>query len=442
MSEADHVEQDRKSLEALVVNNPDLERLKALLGRFNIFEAVGLVRQEIRHSAFLTFLLDPQQNHGLEDAFVKRLLQKAIMSAPDVFAPITPTEANLWNLEQLEVRREWWHIDILLLDKRNRLAVIVENKIDTGEHFGQLTRYYETVKKHYPAYKPVGVYLTPSGNRPSHKAYATLGYSTVVGILDDLASDQASVSNPDLQILLTHYTQMLRRHIVGDPEIAKLCRQIYRDHKEALDLVYRHRPNPKMDSRKLLDQLIDNTEGLVRKGGIKNDYILFRPQKWDNVAPLSGRQGGSGLLGFVFHNQPWGGSGELILFLEMSPGDESVRRKLFEMGQKNEKLFNDLIDPDTNDNPKLYRRTFLDSKFFEEATDEVREEEIRKHWMEFLEDDLARIDAALERESWIWESNEASESAKSSGSGSRFVWGDGDIRITQRPGEGDARDEK
>ncbi|HEU5368889.1 MAG TPA: PD-(D/E)XK nuclease family protein [Ktedonobacterales bacterium] len=64
----------RKALEALVVDNPDLERLEALLERFNIFEAIGAVRQEVRHSDFLAFLLTPQQNHGLGDAFLKRLI--------------------------------------------------------------------------------------------------------------------------------------------------------------------------------------------------------------------------------------------------------------------------------------------------------------------------------------------------------------------------------
>ena len=107
MSEVDQIDQDRKALETLVVNNADLERLEALLDRFNIFEAVGLVRQEIRHSAFLAFLLDPQENHGLGDAFAKRLLQEAIMAAPDTSSPVTPIELSLWDLGQMEVRREW-----------------------------------------------------------------------------------------------------------------------------------------------------------------------------------------------------------------------------------------------------------------------------------------------------------------------------------------------
>lgn len=36
-------------LENLVIDNPDLARLETLLGQFNIFEALGAVRVELRH---------------------------------------------------------------------------------------------------------------------------------------------------------------------------------------------------------------------------------------------------------------------------------------------------------------------------------------------------------------------------------------------------------
>jgi hypothetical protein len=62
---------DREALESLVIDNPDLERLEALLDRFNLFEALGIVRQELRHSDLLAFILDPRQPHGLGDAFLK-----------------------------------------------------------------------------------------------------------------------------------------------------------------------------------------------------------------------------------------------------------------------------------------------------------------------------------------------------------------------------------
>ncbi|MBK7706475.1 MAG: PD-(D/E)XK nuclease family protein [Acidobacteria bacterium] len=43
--------------------------------------------------------------------------------------------------------REWRNIDILLKDKSNKLAVVIENKIDSGEHSEQLTRYRQIAKE-------------------------------------------------------------------------------------------------------------------------------------------------------------------------------------------------------------------------------------------------------------------------------------------------------
>src|SRR5216684_1999823 len=113
----------QKDLEALVVDNPDLERLEALLDQFNIFEAIGAVRQELRHSDFLAFLLNPQQNHGLGDVFLKKLLQKVLVAAYDTSTLVSPIDLDVWNLDQAFVLREWQNIDILLLDEAHQLAL-------------------------------------------------------------------------------------------------------------------------------------------------------------------------------------------------------------------------------------------------------------------------------------------------------------------------------
>lgn len=189
---------------------------------------------------------------------------------------------------------------------------------------------------------------------------------------------------------------------MGDSEIAKLCRQIYQKHKRALDIIHEHRPDPKAERGTFLTELIDNTEIVIYKGRHKNDLLFFRPQEWDDVPVFNAGNAIYGFFRFVFHNQP----NNLILFLETSPGDERVRRRLFEMGQKDESLFNDLVDPGTGGYPKLYRRTFLTPRFCEEAADSDQEKEIHKQWAEFIQEDLPRIDSTLKKEQWIWGSDE------------------------------------
>lgn len=42
---------------------------------FNLFEALGAIRGEVRHSHFLAFLLDPSSTHGLGSEPLKRFLR-------------------------------------------------------------------------------------------------------------------------------------------------------------------------------------------------------------------------------------------------------------------------------------------------------------------------------------------------------------------------------
>ena len=237
MDNSNNPEDDRKDLEAFVVGNPDLERLETLLDQFNMFEAIGAVRQELRHSDFLAFLLNPNQNHGLGDAFTKGLLQKALSYAPGKVLPITAIDLDIWDLNELMVFREWQNIDILLVDERNHFVVIIENKVVSGEHGDQLSRYYRIVNEHYPDWSNLCLFLTPEGLEPSDECYIPIDYNLIADLVERLTETRSSTLGPDVGILMTHYSQMLRRYIVSESETAELCRKIYRKHQR-LSLIH------------------------------------------------------------------------------------------------------------------------------------------------------------------------------------------------------------
>lgn len=393
-------EEDLKALEDFIVGNAELEKLEAMLDRFNIFEAVGMERQEIRHSKFLAFLLDPNETHGMGDAFVKRLLQRAVMDAPNVSAPVTPIELSLWDLGQMSVRREWRRIDIFLLDEREKLAVIIENKIGAGEHGDQLDRYHAAVREEYPDHKLLALYLTPGGDEPSHPEYVPVDYRAVCEILDELAESRASIIEPDAKVLIKHYTEMLRRHIVGDSEIARLSQQIYQKHSRAIDLIVGHQYKSQEDIRdeirQLCNILIDEQENFDLKLDGKRK-IQFDIRYWR-------------VTDAAFYFEFWNYPRSLELKLFIGPGSNDVRERLFEMVRKN---------ADTFASPQglggkwsvAYNLQLLEEPLYSQiATDAEREAEIRKNWDDFLENELPRIDEALEKEAWIWESGETGES--------------------------------
>ncbi len=388
-----------KALEAFLVGNADLERLEALLGRFNIFEAIGVVRQELRHSDLLAFLLDPRGSHGLGDAFLKRMLQRVLATNKTVRASVTPLELELWSLHRVEVRREWNNIDVLLLDEGHKLAVIIENKIGTSEHSGQLHRYYEVVKQHYPGWQIIGLYLTPIGESPSHQSYLPVDYGSVAEVMDALAESRGSVLNPDVKILIIHYTEMLRRNIVGDSEVARLCQQIYRKHKRALDLIYEHRPDVQAEIREVIESLIEGEPGLELDQPTKSE-IVFGVRDWDMPLLLrsndwtpTGR-----ILLFDFWNTP--GSLDLKLYVVGNPSE--TRQRLLSLAQAHPEVFR----VTGNRNAKwvaIYSRQFLGGEAYEDAGQEERKQKIERRWAQFLAEDLPRIDAILKEEAWIWE---------------------------------------
>jgi hypothetical protein len=194
-----------KALEAFVMDR-DLERLEGLLRPFNLFEAIGAVHMEVRHSDFLAFLLEPSQKHGLGDLFLKRLLQRILAknaAGPDA---IRPVHIDVMNLSKTTVHREWEHTDIFCVkeDEENRLIVLIENKIDSGEGEGQLERYLQEVERSYPpskGFRTIPLFLTPDGDRPSDDRYMPVGYSTVCKTLEELLEQKV---HEEWQKFLTH----------------------------------------------------------------------------------------------------------------------------------------------------------------------------------------------------------------------------------------------
>jgi hypothetical protein len=391
---------DLTALEALVVDNPDLERLETVLGQFNIFEALHAVRQELRHSDFLAYLLDPSQNHGLGDEFARRFLQKALAPANGQSLPASPIDLDIWNLNELAVLREWQNIDILLLDETHRLAVIIENKIDSSEHSNQLERYIHLVQQHNPGWKILALYLSPEGDAPSHGAYIPVDYVTVCEIVERLVDSRPSTIGADIRTLMVHYTQMIRRHIVAESEIAELCRRIYRKHQHALDLIYEYRPDQQAAIRETLEELVQNSQGLALDHCTKN-YIRFVPTAWDVPRLGTGKgwtQSGRILL-FEFANSP----DRLNLRLIIGPGPDDIRQKLFQMAQTYPTIFKLPFKTLNQKWNTIYSRAFLTPKDYEDASDEQLAEKIGKHWGRFVDSDLPALSDVLGKEQWVWE---------------------------------------
>jgi PD-(D/E)XK nuclease superfamily len=225
---------------------------------------------------------------------------------------------------------------LLLLDGVSQWAMIIENKIWSTEHHDQLNRRYQFVKGNRLTWNVIGVYLTPFGDRPSHEKYLSLDYRVVCKIIDSVTTHQDLTLSSEVRMSVDQYAQMVRRHIVGDSEITRLCRQIYQKHKVALDLIYEHRPNIQAQIRPMVDGLIREHPRLELDKN-RRDNHKFGVTAWDTPALLSaqGWTKSGRILLFVFHNYP----SSLDLQLFIGPGPEATRYRLLAMVRTNPEIF-------------------------------------------------------------------------------------------------------
>lgn len=142
---------------------------------FNLFDLMCNRYDEVYlHSRFLSVLLDPAGSHKMKDLFVRLLVDKLNL----------PFEYNLSSLEVYpneKDQHEHKEIDILLIDKQRKSAVIIENKIgardSNHEDEGQIERYYRIIiqEEGIPENSTSVLYLSIDRDAPSDESVNTSG---------------------------------------------------------------------------------------------------------------------------------------------------------------------------------------------------------------------------------------------------------------------------
>jgi hypothetical protein len=133
---------------------------KAAAGRFNVFDSISFIDYELRHSEFISFLLDPQAAHDQGTAFLEEFLsQIKIENVEDVSRARVVAEFPIPN-GRLDI---FVHIPGIL-------ALAIENKIWSMEGDGQVRAYQDWLIKNHAECKVTRiVFLTPNGQQ-SHNS--------------------------------------------------------------------------------------------------------------------------------------------------------------------------------------------------------------------------------------------------------------------------------
>jgi hypothetical protein len=278
----------KAALGRFLADNDELEQLSAQLATFNIFRALKIEDAEIRHSNTLGWLLDPAESHGLGDVFLRRILSNMLLESDADIDGLSAAQVELMDFSDIEVRREWRHIDVLVIDRNNKLVVLVENKVGSRESPGQLARYRKVVEPEFPSFKLVLVFLTLEG-QPSEdeeaRDYIAYSHARLLEVLERIMRQRREQMPEAVVTFLTHYTNTLRRLTMQDEALVELCQKIYRKHREAIKLIVEY---GEVSSFNELATEIVGHDGDCEILYSAPKQLWFIPTSWAKLVPENG----------------------------------------------------------------------------------------------------------------------------------------------------------
>ncbi len=317
-------------LNSFLVDNQELESLNARLATFNLFRVLRIEKAEIRHSNVLAWLLTPDATHGLGATFLRRFLSRLLMENEDADVTLTPAQIELMNFNDVEVLREWQHIDIVARSHSNGWCLLIENKIGSKEKKGALAQYLQAVKADMPRAQVVPVLLTMEGEDPSDEGqeagFIPLSHVQVLELAERIIEQNAARIPGGASVFLNHYLDTLRRLTMQDDELIDLCKTIYRKHHEAIDLIVEYGASSQvLDACEEAAPTLVDCEFVVRRRGL----VWFLPRQ------MGDHQRAGSFSSWPFLPQPvavmcWyqygKRSGRLRLTLEVGPVSEPTLR--------------------------------------------------------------------------------------------------------------------
>ena len=274
-----------------LLTSEDLAELNAKSdNKFNIFQALKLQNNEVKHSNFLGWLLTPFESHNLMDCFLKELLKIALQNDTSlvdiILSDLTDAKVTLEKMAN-DGRR----MDIFIESPRNKLVCVIENKVWSGEGCNQLEDYRDYILTHdkYKDYKhKIFLFLTPYKYSlcEDYKGYIRINYGDILKAINNLMKQYGCLLDDDVKIFIEHYKKMVERNIMGetDKEIIDLCRKIYRENKSAIDLIIENN-DYKADVLNAMAEVIKERTDL-QEITVENNGILALPDNLNNLDKL------------------------------------------------------------------------------------------------------------------------------------------------------------
>ena len=228
-------ENEEKVLQEFMLDIDCLNLLDDWSNKFNLFYVLKITNAEIRHSNILSWLLNPNETHKLGDLFLKAFINNIIRNSDKLSLNLL-----MQDFYSYSVVREYNHIDLILVSKKEKTAYVIENKIWASESKHQLQKYFQKSQEMFKDYNIIYAFLTPDGHDSSDSRWIPISYEDIVLQLENVM-ERAKVDN-DVRMLINNYINIVRKDIMNekDETLIKICNEIYDKHREALNLIFQN----------------------------------------------------------------------------------------------------------------------------------------------------------------------------------------------------------
>jgi len=201
----DEIEESAETLRGLSI---ELGRIESK--EFSFLKTFGIEENELVHSNFLVWLLDPSEDHGLGSLFTQRFLNLVTHKAKNHDVDLSCINFHDILVER-EVSSETSRLDMRLMDIKGLFHCTIENKIFSKEGDDQTNRLYRDFHGRCPS--ELFVFLTLNGKeKPSNENFIALTYAELVPVFTDLLN----VAIGDTRLLMKNYLNTLERLILAE----------------------------------------------------------------------------------------------------------------------------------------------------------------------------------------------------------------------------------
>jgi hypothetical protein len=180
------------------------------------------------------------------------------------------------------------------------------------------------------------VLLSPTGLAATNEEWVPFSYRDLHRVLSRCRRINEGGIGTDVAVFLDHYLRLIGSRLMPDAHIDDLCRRIWKNHRQALTLIFDRVASTGGEINSLLEsRLLEQNRWKIV--GRDNRWLVFTPDNWPPPFHADGSAGWAFPLKWMFQVQEK--RNRCRFFLELQPYAEEKRKQILETLTREPKQF-------------------------------------------------------------------------------------------------------